>query len=116
MDDLILKLKDFGCDVESAINRCVNDEELYIMLVKAFVDDDNFAKLRNNIECGNIRAAFDNAHTIKGVAANLELLPIYNVVVIIVEKLRSGDLTGISDDIDKLSMTFARYQEIVRRF
>lgn len=89
MNDFLNSLKNYGVDVETALYRCVGDEELYAECVKLFVVDHHFAGLDAELKKRNYRAAFEHAHALKGVAANLSLIPMLNSLCSIVEPLRA---------------------------
>ena len=74
---MINKLRDWGCDVEEALERFVNDQELYCTCFSMFLADDSFNALKQSVECGNCKASFEACHTLKGVAGNLGAGPLY---------------------------------------
>lgn len=111
--EITQRLKEFGCNVEKAIERCINNEEFYVRLLTSFAKDASFQELGERIRQGNAAEAFNCAHTIKGVAANLELTPILEVVSAMVEKLRKGSLEGAEEDYQELMRAVTRYREIV---
>lgn len=88
MKNMIGKLTQYGADVTSALERVLNDEKLYLMLIDEIHDEESFPALEKAIEEKNYDAAFEYAHTIKGVAGNLGLTPLYSAVCPLVEALR----------------------------
>lgn len=96
MDKLLDKLVQWGCDVPSALERFIDDKELYVDCLKAFEEDENFGLLEENLAKQDYKAAFDNAHTLKGVSANLSLTPLLQKLSDVVEDLR-GDLKDTID-------------------
>lgn len=88
MSALLDALKDWGCDVDGALARFVDDEELYVMCLNKVLSDKAFADLGTALKKGEIKEAFDCAHTLKGVLANMGLTPMYDISVRIVEPLR----------------------------
>ena len=98
MNELLKKLEDWGCDIAGAMERVVDDEELYVTCLEIFLTDENFEALGTAIAEKNLDAAFEYAHALKGVAANLGLTPVYAPVSELVEILRKqadGDLAGM---------------------
>ena len=103
-------LKQFGANTEEGIARCVNMEPLYLKLVKNASSDAGFAKLEEAINAGDLDAAFDAAHGLKGILANLALTPILDPVSEVTEHLRirkdmdySGYITQIKAKRDELA-------------
>lgn len=91
MSTLLNSLKEWGCDVDGALERFVGDEELYVTCLNTVLTDNAFAGLGDALEKGEIQEAFDYAHTLKGVLANMGLTPMFDVSVRIVEPLRAGN-------------------------
>lgn len=103
-DKILDALKEWKCDVEGALERFLDDEELYLQCLNIFSTDENFAKLKEYIDSKSYQDAFDSAHTLKGVAGNLGLTPLYMAIIDIVESLRAKDYTNLNalyDEIDK---------------
>ena len=89
------QLKEYGADVQSGMNRCMNNEAFYLRLVQMEMGDASFDKLRAALDDGDMKAAFEAAHALKGAVGNLALTPIYEPVCQITELLR-----GASDPVD----------------
>ncbi|MEG1727607.1 MAG: Hpt domain-containing protein [Acidaminococcaceae bacterium] len=81
-------LTQWGGEVEDALARFDGDEEMYVTCLHIFAKDENFALLGEQMAAGDYEAAFDSAHTLKGVSANLSLTPLYQVICLLVEALR----------------------------
>lgn len=79
----------FGANINEGLHRCLNNEDFYLRMVKMVPDDTNFQKLYDAIGAGNLTAAFEAAHALKGSTGNLALTPIYAPVCEITELLRA---------------------------
>ena len=97
MEMIFQALEEWGCDVEGALDRFLDDKELYMTCLQTVVADDNFAKLGASLEEQNVPKAFDYAHTLKGVFANLGLTPMFVIVETIVEPLRAGSGNNLEE-------------------
>ena len=82
-------LRNWGANVDEALVRCLNNETFYLTLVNKSLQDPSFEKLRTSCESGDLDKAFDAAHALKGVMANLALTPILRPVQEITELLRA---------------------------
>ena len=82
------ELKKYGADVDSGLARCMDNEALYFRLIKMAVSDNSVAALGAALKEGDLDKAFEEAHKIKGVAANLSLDPILEPVSALTELLR----------------------------
>lgn len=93
--ELLEKLRNWGCDVNAAMERFLDDVELYRSCLEMATEDSAIMELQSALQEGNVKAAFDAAHTLKGVLANLGLTPMYDRIVRIVEPLRAGKQEGL---------------------
>ena len=82
-------LRAWGANVDEAMARCLNNETFYLTLVRKGLQDPNFNRLPEAVGNGDLDKAFDAAHALKGVTANLALTPILKPVQEITELLRS---------------------------
>ena len=85
----IEKLRDWGADVDEALERCLNNEAFYLRLVDKALQDPNFDRLKDAVASGDLDKGFEAAHALKGVMANLALTPILVPVQEITELFRS---------------------------
>ena len=82
-------LRAWGANVDKAMERCLNNETFYLTLVRKGLQDPNFNRLPEAVGNGDLDKAFDAAHALKGVTANLALTPILEPVKEITELLRN---------------------------
>ena len=82
-------LREWGANVDEAMERCLNNEAFYLRLVGKAMEDPGFERLEEAVHAGDLEKAFDAAHALKGVTANLALTPILTPVQEITELLRS---------------------------
>lgn len=85
----IAALRDFGADVDDGMQRCMNNEAFYLRLVGMAIEDKGFENLRDAVEKADLDAAFEAAHALKGILANLSLTPLYTPTSEITELLRA---------------------------
>lgn len=81
-------LESYGADYEDTMKRVMDSKERYIKFLGMLLADDNMDNLAKALDAGDLDAAFESAHTIKGVAGNMGLTPLYKAVADIVEPLR----------------------------
>lgn len=105
------RLEAAGIDVEEALGRFMDNEELMLRFLLRFPQDENFALLRQALEQGDVRRAFEAAHTLKGVAGNLSVTGVFRQTGRLVELLRAGDLAAASAAMPELE---AEYDRAVR--
>ncbi|WP_294428009.1 Hpt domain-containing protein [uncultured Treponema sp.] len=85
---IIKFLKDAGCDVETAIKRCDNDEEFYLELVESALKESRYSKISEQLDSQDWKGAFESSHALKGVVSNLSLAPLVDIACELTEKLR----------------------------
>ena len=102
-------LKELGADVATGIARCVNDEGFYLKMVNMSLQDSNFDKLKAASEGGDLDAAFESAHALKGILGNVSLTNLYEPIAEMTEELRarkeidySGYIETIFSELEKL--------------
>lgn len=83
-----------GNDYASLSERTFGDEALIAQLMQIFLQDDSFKIMRQSMDNGETEAAFKAAHSLKGSCGMLGLTPLFEIMKIITDKLRYGDLEG----------------------
>lgn len=108
MANKIEKLRNWGCDIDGAFERFLNDGDLYDECLMMFVEDENIDALKDHINDKDQQVPFVIVHTLKGVTGNLGLTPLYESLVILCENLRnnkydpkSGIYERVQSDLDK---------------
>lgn len=91
MNLLLQELRIWGCDIDGAMERFMEDSELYETCLYTVLKDPAFEGLGKALREKKVQEAFDCAHTLKGVLANMGLTPMYEIVVRILEPLRAGN-------------------------
>ena len=84
-------LKEIGVKPEDGLKRCLNNEDFYLKLVRMVPEDQGFQKLQDSLAAQDLDGAFEAAHALKGVLANLALTPILEPVAEITERLRARE-------------------------
>lgn len=95
MSEFINRLVAYGADMTATLERFVGDEALYERCFGMFMEDASFAELERALREKDYTAAFNAAHTLKGVAGNLGLTPLYEKICQIVESLRHQDYSHL---------------------
>ena len=101
-------LKEFGADVDEGLMRCMNNENFYVMLVNKVLDDKKLSQLEENLGKKDLAAAFENAHALKGMYANLALTPLTKPISEMTELLRAGTDTDYTPLLEEVKAQFAK--------
>lgn len=102
MKELFLNLKNAECDVEGALARFLDDEDLYTQFYSELLNDEAFTSLGVALEEGRLFEAFEFAHTLKGIIGNMGLTPMFETVCDIVEPLRINTSDGVKEKYEEL--------------
>ena len=85
----IENLTAYGADAAAGLARCMNNENFYFRMIKLGSADTKFQELGRALESGDLAGAFELAHALKGVTANLSLTPLYEPLSEMTELLRA---------------------------
>ena len=92
----------YGANTKEGLHRCMNNEDFYLRLVKTISGDASFQRLYDAVEAGDLAAAFEAAHALKGVLGNLSLTPMYELTCRMTELLRSRTETDYTPMLTEL--------------
>jgi HPt (histidine-containing phosphotransfer) domain-containing protein len=105
-------LKALGADTAAGLARCINDEGFYLKMVNMALQDNSFDQLKDAIEAGDLDAAFEKAHSLKGVMGNVGLTSLFNLTSEITEELRARKDIDYSGYIDNIFTELEKYRAL----
>ena len=108
------KLRDYGADVDDGLARCMNMEAFYLDLVKSTLTDKKLEDLEIALSAKDLDAAFEAAHAMKGMYANLSITPILKPVLEMTELLRARTDTDYSDLLNEAKKQFDLLSELAK--
>ena len=85
------KLQEAGIDVEAAMERMMQNEELFVRCLGRFLKDENYGRLKSAFASGDREAALQASHTLKGVCGNLSMDRLFELLQEQVQLLRSAE-------------------------
>lgn len=104
-DEIRSRLEAAGVDVDSAMERFMNNDALLERFMRKFKDDPNYRELLDAVEKKDTERAFTASHTLKGVSGNLSLAALQKKVSEQCEFFRAGDfeagaamMAGVTDE------------------
>ena len=103
------ELAAYGANVEEGLSRCMGNEDFYLRLVGMAKSEGGFDQLEQALAENNLRAAFEAAHSLKGVLANLALTPLFEPVSEITELLRAETPMDYSELLEKINTEKERF-------
>lgn len=110
-------LREAGVDVEDGLRRFMNNEAMFEKYLKKFLDNDLYEPLVEEMskEPLQTREAFERAHALKGVCANLSMSSVMEVLHPMVEKLRVGETEGVIEALPQLQQRYDRVMEAIKK-
>lgn len=103
----------YGANYDVTMERFMGNEALYLRLFTMLFADENLQKLSGALAAGDLTAAFEAAHTLKGVTGNLGLEPLYRAVCEIVEPLRAREERDYGSMHEEILSQFQRARELL---
>lgn len=91
MESLREQFLEYGGDYDGIMSRFMGNKAIYLKFLNMLPQDDSMDRLDAALSAGDLVRAFEAAHTLKGVAGNLGLEPLYRAACAILEPLRAGE-------------------------
>lgn len=113
-DEIRKALGDAGIDVDDLMDRLMGNMNLISKFCKRFPDDLSYGKMLEGINAGDVEMAFQGAHSLKGVSANLSMKSLVAKLVPVVEKLRAGELDGVEEMLPAVTAEYQRVVEVIK--
>ena len=109
-EKIIAKLEEHNINVSDTLKRLSNNEDLYITLLKSFLNDTNIDLLIKAYKDVDYEKIIQSVHSLKGIAANLGFTSLYNNSALLVSTLRNKDYS----DIDNLYTNLIKsYEDVI---
>jgi HPt (histidine-containing phosphotransfer) domain-containing protein len=105
-------LREYGANVDEGLARCMGKEDFYLMLVTKAAEDEKLVSLEKQLADKDLCGAFETAHALKGVAANLSLDPLTKPVSEMTELLRIRTDTDYTELLTKSKQAFERLRAL----
>ena len=102
------QLEAIGVQVDEALYRFMDNEGLLLKFLLRFPQDENFGALKQAMDRGEVNAAYQAAHTLKGVAGNLAIEPLFQAASAVVEELRAEQLQKAAERMPALEEVYQR--------
>ena len=102
-------LRAFGANVDEGLGRCMKNEAFYLRMVGMAIKDPNYERLEKTVEENDLQGAFEAAHALKGVLANLAITPLLTPVSELTEQLRTRTPGDYRPQVQEI---LAKYEEL----
>ncbi|MBP5574184.1 MAG: Hpt domain-containing protein [Bacilli bacterium] len=105
-------LKALGCKTDEGLQRCMNNESFYLMLVNKGLKDEDIANLKAAISSGDLQKGFEVAHAMKGVYGNLSLTPLFELSSKVCEHLRNEEQIDYAPLVDEIERIYLQIKSL----
>ena len=112
---VINALDGYGCDTQTALERFLGKEELYMKFIRKFLDDKSFDNLKGFIGVSDYENALKSVHTLKGVSGNLGFTALYDVASDMVTKFRAQQDRDAVAEYGKLEQIYTEIYSIIQK-
>ncbi|MDO5517039.1 MAG: Hpt domain-containing protein [Clostridium sp.] len=102
-----------GINVNEAVKRFGNSQEIYERFLRKFPDELCYDKLKKALEVKETEAAFQAAHALKGIAGNLSLKELYKASYLLTEELRAGSMEHSDELIKAVDEAYKRVISVI---
>ena len=102
-------------NVDEAVSRIGGNVNLYKKLLGRFVDGNHYDILESALQSGDTEGASHQAHSLKGVSANLSLSKIWSITVELEQLLKDGaDCSSCMSELkEAFTSTLEKISEIM---
>lgn len=114
LDSQLNKLQLLNVNIEETLERFVGNEMLYLKCLSKFIDDNNYESLKTSIANNDVVNAFESAHALKGVSANLGLNDLYKEVAEITEIFRANSMDYDEENLKRIDNEYHKTLEILK--
>jgi len=103
----------YGADYTTGMARCLNKEDFYFKMIRMVAANEKFTSLGKQLEAKDLKAAFEDAHALKGVVGNVALTPLFEAIEEIVEPLRRSEDADYSAPYAKIMDLKKKLDEMI---
>lgn len=106
------RYKDIGIDYEKGLSIFMGNEEMYLSYLKDFLYNGSYEEIIMGVEIGDFSMAENAALTLKGVAANLGMTGLTNVLDDLVKALEEKDSSKIDEAMNHLQEAYSQLMAV----
>lgn len=106
---------EIGQNYDVVLGRMMGSEEFVKMLLGEFLKDHTMEHLKTAVEHGETEEIFNQSHTLKGLALNLGIKPLYQETEVLVEMTRAGQPSdGVAAVFSKIESTYRKMTALLQ--
>lgn len=106
-------IKEMNIDYNTVISRFGESEAIYQRFLKKFLDDSTYYELEQVWEKQNYEEIEKKAHTLKGIAGNLNLENLYSISNDLVQKIRNNQYEGLDENYQQIKEEYNHIRTVI---
>lgn len=110
------QLEQAGINVEAMLQRLMGNEIFVEKLLKKFLEDSNYQKLKEAFEQKDYEKAYQAAHALKGVSANMSMILLNGLMVKQTELLRQKQWNDAELMIPYIAKEYMRISDVIKEY
>ncbi|MDY4611342.1 MAG: hypothetical protein SPD11_12095 [Sphaerochaetaceae bacterium] len=113
MNDILRELDGIGAETGDALDRFLDDREMYLKYVRNFPDEPTMPALVAAVARCDYSAAEKAVHALKGIVNNLGFLPLADASVEMLLALREGQVDEALDAFEDVKKQYRRFCDVI---
>ncbi len=110
------ELKDLGVDVEEGLERVMDDEPLYEMMLGMYIDRVNSNPIAmEDFDADNLDTLIEQVHMLKGLTGNLAMTPLFAGYLQILDLLRTAHPKEAAKEYKRILPVQMAIMECIKR-
>jgi HPt (histidine-containing phosphotransfer) domain-containing protein len=106
-------LKALGANTDEGLARCLGKEDFYLRMVSMALASDEFDRLKDAVQKGDLNEGFERAHALKGVLSNVSLTTLAAPISEITEELRARNDIDYSALLNRIDEELKKYRALL---
>ncbi len=115
-DNIFTMLDRIGARTKDTLERFMNDEELLQKYIRSFPEEPTMGKLRAAVAQRDFAAAEKAVHALKGIAKNLDFIPLADAAVDMLTELRDGNTDEALEDFDDVEREYNNFCTVIKKW
>lgn len=114
---LLEEMQALGANVQEGMDRVMNDQSLYEMMLGMFVDEVEKDTISvDDFDKEDLDEVIKRVHTLKGVAGNLSITPLFEGYMETLTLLRAGDAAKAKETFTGILPTQEKVLDCIKRY
>lgn len=116
MTDIFEALDKIGAETDDALERFMDDKEMYLKYVKGFPEEPTMGKLTQNVADKDYEAAEKSVHALKGILNNLGFMPFADAAIDMLEELRDNNIEDALEAFEDVKKQYKIYCDVINNW